>query len=690
MFSTRWLMRIARHPRRVVGLWLVASVCGLVASASLNGLLTSPLNVPHTDSSRANDILLRHFGENIEGSFTVITYRPHETPEQIARTEELMASAARRVPHINVVARRAVLGAVFLSITTPFDLRHAVSLTPTLRAALSGHGFPEARITGPAALQYDVTPVLARDLRRGEIVALIASCAILLILLGRRWLSLVPLVIALSVIATVTGVVFLLAHAVPMVLYIPNVVALLALGLTVDFSLLMLQRYRHERHVHDRDVALDATLATAGRTVMISSSIVSLGLSTLSGIDVPFLRALGLAGAFVPLVAGLSAVTLLPAIIRLLPDQEIAQQRADGQWWSRVAQGAIRAPRRRAGIAIVLLLLAASPLLNAHVTSSSTDGLPSHLPAAAALNDVARRFGPGIISPSQLVVDWGRAGVADSQRAQKLTTDLGLSLLRDREVFTVAVGEHPPFRDRSGRYSQVLIFGRHAFSSAESAQLVERLRDTIIPHSSLGHTATTYLGGASAQSVDFVHSVYGSLWWIALLVVLLAGFLLWRAFASPLLMVMSLFLNALSVMAALGLMTLLTTSRITTALLGTYQMDALDGWVPVFVIAVLFGLSMDYQVFVISRVSEIRRLGAPTHDAIVSGFSSTGRVITGAALILSAAMSGFVIGHIAGLQEMGLGLGLGVLVDVTVVRALALPSLLALGGDRVWGSDSRP
>jgi RND superfamily putative drug exporter len=193
-----------------------------------------------------------------------------------------------------------------------------------------------------------------------------------------------------------------------------------------------------------------------------------------------------------------------------------------------------------------------------------------------------------------------------------------------------------------------------------------------------------YVGGVPAQGVDFLNTVYGAFPWIVALALVLAYLVLARAFRSLVLPLIAVLLDLVSVGVAYGLLVVVFRFAIGSALLGTYHVSQIEGWVPVFLFAVLFGLSMDYEVFIVSRIRESWMGGSSTSEAIVEGLSDTGGVVTSAAVIMVVALSGLVFGHVAGLQELGVGLALGVLVDAVIVRALLLPSLMALFGTYIW------
>jgi len=690
----RWTVAVVRRRVLVVCLWLIASALGLLSASGLTGLLTSPLSVPNTESAVANRILLHHFGENVEGTFTVVLPISHSNTHEIARAEALINDAARHVRGGRVSAQKAVFGLLYTNINTSLNLQSAAAQTAQLRRALASAGLGGALVTGPPALQHDLTPVLTADLRRGELLGVLLAIILLIVVLGLCWAVAVPLVVAGATIAVDIGVVFLLAHQVTMVLYVPNVIQLLALGLAIDYSLLIVHRFRNELAKEGSDVegALVATMATAGRTVITSSAIVAIGLAILIAIPVPFVRSLGAAGLVVPLVAVAAALTLQPALLALIGQRGVlplARKRPvrsdvmEGRW-AHLARAVVARPRRTLAGSLVFLALCCAPLLWLQLTPGSTSALPQSLPSARALALLSARIGPGVISPVQVVIDFAHAHRTSTSSVAASTLALATRILDDPEVFAEAIGAHPPFVDATGRYEQIIVSGRSEIGAEASQRLVRRLRVKYVPEARLGAGVRAFVGGAPAQGVDFLDSVYDSFPWIVLTALVLATLVLARTFRSLVLALVSMALNLLSVAAAIGLLVLFTRFGVGSTVLGTYQLSQIEGWVPVFLFAVLFGLSMDYEVFLVSRMRESRDTGASTTEAIVTGMARTGGVVSAAAVILAGAMCGLVFGRVAGLQQLGVGLALGILVDATIVRALVLPSLMTLLGPWNW------
>ena len=240
------------------------------------------------------------------------------------------------------------------------------------------------------------------------------------------------------------------------------------------------------------------------------------------------------------------------------------------------------------------------------------------------------------------------------------------------------------FNDRTGRYAVVVVPGKHEYGTPQAQAFVHRLRGEIIPGAGFPDGVTVIAGGGPPQGVDFLSKAYGVFPWVVLVVLVLTYLLLLRAFRSWLLPLKAVLLNLLSVAAAYGVLVLTFRWGAGRDLLGLYQINQVEGWIPIFLFAMLFGLSMDYEVFLVSRMRESWDHVPDNGRAVAHGLEWTGRIVTAAAIIMVAAFSGFMVGSIVGLQEFGLGLAVAILLDVTLVRMVLVPSLMALLGRYNW------
>jgi len=587
---------------------------------------------------------------------------------------------------------RPVSGIVYGNINTSLDLQQAAVATTDLRRALQRSGLPTAYVTGAPALQHDITPILASDLRRGELLAVVIALILLSLVLGVSVSLLLPLLVAACTTLAALAVVFLLAHRFLMVLYVPNLVQLIGLGLAVDYCLLIVHRFKEELEDAELSVtdAIVTTMATAGRAVIVSGAAVAIGLSVLLIIPVPFVRSLGFAGLVVPIVSIGAALTLQPALLSVLGRRATTSfgvRRAPRErtpWWSLLAGAVRRRPVVVLAGSTALLVGLAVPVLWLQLTPGSVVAIPQNLQSGNALALPRDRVGPGVITPIEVVLDAGAPGKARTRAVSDGSLRLARELLGDPEVFVVAIGSRAPYVDSTGRYSRVFVVPRHDFGDEATQHLVSRVRSRYLPAAHLPPGVRVYVGGAPAQGVDFLARVYGAFPWIVLLILALAYLVLLRAFRSVLLPLIAIVLDAISVAAAYGLLVAVFRFGVGAKVFGLYHVSQIEGWVPVFLFAMLFGLSMDYEVFIVVRMRESYDAGAGTSQSIIDGVARTGGVVSAAAVILVGALSGLIFGHIAGLQELGVGLALGILVDATIVRGLVLPSVMTLLGRWNW------
>ena len=687
----RWTRTVVRHRVLVLVVWLALALLGLTANGALNSRLSTSLGVPGTESAQANQILAAHFHENVEGSFTIVV---PQNGQRATTIERRVATAVRVVPTGLILQAKSISGVLYLEADTNMDLVHAATWTQRLRAALVAQGLSHAMVTGPAALQNDVTPVLRGDLRRGELVAVLLAFAVLIAVLGLCVAVAIPFVVAAATIATSLLVVYLLSHLMSMVLYVPNVLELIGLGLAIDYSLLIVHRFRAEmRRAPSTTDAIVATMDHAGRTVMISGVAVSVGLATLLLVPVPFLRSLGAAGVAVPLVSIAAALSLQPVLLSLLGARGLRSVGFGGLMgerdrlassWSSTTRLVLRFPRRTLLVALVLVALLSTGLWWLQLTPGSLRAVPSSLPSAQADLFMEHHVGTGVITPVQVVVTAPPGENWRSAALQRLQARLGTVILGEPEVSDVAVGITAPYVDPSGRYTQIFVVARDQFGAAATQRLITNIRRHDVAAAALPPGFQVVVGGAAAQGVDYLSRTYGAFVWIVALAMVLALFILWRAFRSLTLAALAVLFDLISVAAAYGVTVAVFRFGFAASLLGTYRVDQMEGWVPVFVFAMLFGLSMDYEVFIVMRIREARESGLSSDEAIIEGLARTGGVVSAAALIMVFALSGLVLGHVAGLQELGVGLAAGVLIDATVVRGLILPATLSLVGERSW------
>ncbi len=688
----RWTRVVLRFRVVVVASWVGVLVLGALSTGALPALLSNSLAVPGTDSERARTILRENFHEADDGTFTVI-FRGSSRPSRAERSrlERRLADAARAVP----TARPGELrdGSMpFADIRTALSLPQAKTHTDDLRHALRASGGRPALVTGQPAIQRDLDRIFASDLQRGELIAIVVALVALVLVLGVSPTVLVPFAVAAGSVAATLGAVYLIAHEVSMVTYVTNLVALIGFALAVDYSLLVVFRFREEL---DRggttDDAIGRTMASAGRAVVVSGLAVALGLGLLVFMPVPLIRSLGVGGLLIPLASIAAALTLLPVLLSLLgrrgarryPAARRSASVEEGAW-ARLARIVMRRPLLFLATGTAVLLAAAAPALALELTPGSISAIPRSPESVRGYELLRKSIGAGDITPVYVVVDTGEPEGTRQAPVRRAVDRLADAVFRDGETKVVASGTDDPYVDPTGRYVRLAIAGRHEFGAPETRQLVDRLRQRLVPAAGFPEDVHVVVGGAPAQGVDFLDRAYGAFPWLVAALLALTYLVLLRAFRSLLLPLKAVLLNLLSVAAAYGLLVVVFRWDVGAGLLGLRHADAIEGWIPIFLFAALFGISMDYEVFMVSRMREVWDETGDTVRAVAGGLQRTGRVVTAAAAIMVGAFLGFAAGDVSALQQFGVGLALAVLIDATIVRAVLLPSLMTVLGPYNW------
>lgn len=640
----------------VVTIWVALALFGFYANANINSLLTTSITVPGSQSAKADQIIESAFGETTEGAFSIfVTFDKKATKNEVAILQQKIVMVAKEFSDSHLVQNRAINGVLYANLQTPYNLQNAAEVTAQLRKSLINIGISNAKVSGPPAIKYDVSPILEKDLQRGQLVAIAVALIFLFLTLRSIWSMLVPLIVAITTISTSIGIIYLLAHKMLMVLYIPSIVELIGLGLAIDYSLLMVHRYK-----------LDGDIKKTQRTILISGSTVAISLATLTLVPVPFIRSLGIAGMTVPLVAMLATTTLQPALLSYLGTEGPKPRFATNQFRS-FAEFIVKRPVPVLLISLALLAIPTSQLTNLRVTPSSLSALPANLESAEAIKIATDRAGEGIISPIQVVIK-----LPDVSDVNMARIKLAGQIAENKDVFAVATDRS--YVDQSGKILRVFVISKN--NLGDSQQLVRYLR-TISNDFPAG--TEIFIGGAPAQGFDLVEKIKRTFPLIAIFMVTLSFILLRRFLSSLLIPIKAICLDLISIGAAVGAAVFFMSNGI-----GVYKLEQIEIWTLLFIFSVLFGLSMDYEVFIVSRIRESYLENKDNNQAIIDGLANTGGVVTTAALIMVSALTGFVTGHFAGLQELGVGLIAGISIDATIIRLLLLPATMVLLGKWNW------
>ena len=695
---------VIRHRAVVLGTWLVLFALGGLAASNLSSLLSNQFSVPGSESQRGLDILRDKFHQRSDGAFTLVVQSSGGALSPLTVQAAAQRAASQLTDGKPGPVQRAAPGVLYAQINTSLQNAKASDRTEAVRSAIGRIPGAQVYLTGFPALNHDEQPLYSQDLARGELITLPVVVLVLGFMFATLGGILVPIAFAMITIPTTLGGVWIAAHLLSMATYVTNIVELIGIAIAVDYSMLVVFRYREELgRQRDPEQALMVTMATAGRATLFSGSTVAVGLALLAFMPLPFIRSMGIGGLLVPLVSIAASATLLPALLSLLgprvnwrpivPRSVLARRAAaDTGMWTRLARTIMRRPIPVLLASAAVLLAIAAPALGLKVTGGDNRSTPGGTNATEGLFLLERTLGPGSLSPHQVLVDTGRPGGALSAPVRAAELRLVALLRADPAInpsSVLAPALLPSARahaasllDSTDQIVQIRASGYIDSGTEAAVALVHRIRDRYVPAAWIpGGVLVT---GAAEFGVDFLAKAYGAFPWLVMAVLVISYFLLLRAFRSVILPIKAVLMNLLSVTATYGVLVLVFQHGLGHTLLGMHSSPQIEGWIPIFLFAVLFGLSMDYEVFLLSRM---REEWDHTHDnehAVAYGLQHTGRIITAAAIIMIAAFSGFGFGRFVGLQEFGVGLAAAIFLDATLVRALLVPATMKLLGRWNW------
>lgn len=685
----------ARHPWRTVGIWAAAVLVSLVLAATVLGGLTSDGHVVGaTPSSRAQALYDQVNPAAGRQPTEVVVVRSASTAADTAAFHAEvthLAAQLRSLPGVTAVTSDVSPGSPLVAAdghAAVVTLREAAdsdsaAVVHQVQAADGVDGY-RVTITGQHTVNSDASTLAASDLQTGEMeFGLPIALIVLMLVFGAVASGLLPVLMAVLSIAVGMGIASILSTEFHLSTFIINMMTAMGLALGIDYSLFIVSRYREERAAgHLRDDAIRRSAATAGQAVLFSGTTFAIALVAMFLVPTNVMRSLAAGAIIVGVVSVATALTLLPALLALLGDRIDAgrlprRRRSSGVQESDRWRVLVAAVVRRPAVATVavgaLLVLLAVPATGLHLGQSGVATLPGSAVAKQGYLALERSFPTVTPTPVEIVAEGNPSSVRQGLERldARLSADpaFGPGVLQGAQSSPVQTLTVPIQGD--------------AGSSADVARVAD-LRARQIPAAFAGTRATVLVGGQTASTADYFHAV-STPTPIVLLFVLAASFvLLLLAFRSPRVALVSLLLNLLGVGAAYGLLTLVFVHGVGAGLFGFERVTAIDAWVPLFLFSVLFALSMDYQVFIMSRVKERFDLTGDARDAVVHGVSSTARIITGAALIIIVVFAGFAQGQLVMFQEMGFGVAVALLLDATLVRLVLLPALLTLLGARAW------
>jgi putative drug exporter of the RND superfamily len=543
-------------------------------------------------------------------------------------------------------------------------------------------------VTGEETLDHDFNLLSQEDLENGELkFGLPAALIVLLLVFGAVVAGLVPLLMAIVAIIVALGLSTLLAQYFELSVFLVNMLTGMGLALGIDYSLFVVSRYREERGQGRHELAaIEASGATASRAVLFSGSVFVIAMFGMLIVPNSIMRSLAVGAIAVGIVSVVAALTLLPALLGLLGDKVNALRipivgrgsyqasNPEGRFWGRIIRRVLRRPGLSLALSTGLLVALALPVFRIDIGTSGVSALPDRFASKQGFEALARDF-PGLTTdPAEIVVS-NASGAGVGQALAELRTTLAAD---------PRFGDGELERSADGEVAVLSVPVAGDPSASEATNAVRELRSEIVPEAFQGTGAEALVGGQSSEDIDYFDSVIDPAPYVIAFVLLLTFILLTVVFRSIVVAGTAVALNLLSVGAAYGLLVLVFQEGVGAGLLGFQQTDTIEAWVPLFLFSVLFGLSMDYQVFLLSRIRERFDQTRDTTDAVTFGVGSTARIITGAALIIVAVFSGFARGDLIMFQQMGFGVAVALLIDATIIRSVLLPSAMKLLGDWNW------
>ena len=547
-------------------------------------------------------------------------------------------------------------------------------------------------ILGEASIAAATNKLSQEDLLRGESIGGSVALVILVLVFGGLVAGVLPVILAAVSIVIATGIVAVIGNIYQLSFFITNMVTMIGLAVGIDYTLLIISRYREERNKdYDKYESIRRTASTASRSVLISGITVMLALMGIVIVPTLVFVSLGIGALIVVIVSVSVSLTLLPAIIGLLGDKinslkvpflNRAKIKSDditnsGNFWVRFAGYVMKAPIISLVLVLAILVPISMQSFSIVTGVNGIDTLPEDLDIVKAYTILNEEFSYGSISTQDIVI----SGTFDPVNLNNSVANLNELIQPDPDLIEIL---GVPQVNESNNVALVRIATESVVGSSKSKATVERLRESIVPQAFVGMDANVYVSGEHAFYADFYKIINDFTPYVFGLVLSLSFILLMMTFRSIVIPIKAVLMNLLSVGVAYGLLVIVFQKGYGNEVFGFQQTDVIEAWIPLFLFCVVFGLSMDYHVFLLSRVKEFY---VKTNDNALSvsyGLSSTATIITGAGLIMVAVFGGFALGEMLMMQQIGFGLLVAIFLDSTIIRIILVPASMKLLGDYNW------
>jgi RND superfamily putative drug exporter len=695
----------ARHPWRVVFTWISIFVVLIGLNAAFHGKLINDFKIPGSDTQKATDLITAKFGGQKGAALRVVLASKDGQPLD----SEAHAAAVHRMLVASAASQRSLADdpTDVSAITNPlgsgstqladsgkiayFDVQYdrtgfelprsgVVSVEDQLRSIADAAGM-QVEFTGEAE---SAPPTQGSS----DIIGLVAAFVILMVLFRALVPTMIPLLFAITAVLGAFLILFLAARLTHFNTITEILVPMIGLGVGIDYTLFIVTRFRQFLHdgLSPQDAAAAAG-ATAGRAVIFAGVTVAISITGLALIGLDFITKLGIGSALGVLTAVLLANSLLPAVLSLLggkidrgrlglrpvDESREGQARTPVAAWGRFVS---RNAKIVLPVVLVVLLLLASPILAVRLGLADSGTAPKDQTTRKAYDLLSSGFGPGFTEPIPVVIDMQ----SDHAAATKLETAL-------KAVPGLAQVDKPIYNKKKTALATVAIvnsYGKYKPQDSKTDDLVTLLRHTVIPRTLAGSTAHAYVSGSNAAFTDIGHRIFSHAPWFLLYIIGITFLVLAMAFRSAVIAVKAALTTLLSALVGFGVLTLVVQQGHGMGFLGLDRTGPIESFVPPIAFAILFGLSMDYEVFLMSRIREERVHGDNTIDAVKDGVAAVGRVIVAAALIMSSVFFSFLLSPDRVSKEFGLVLGVAILTDALLMRLTLVPALLTVLRGKSW------
>ncbi|WP_244200466.1 MMPL family transporter [Micromonospora arborensis] len=691
----------ANHPWLAITAWLCFVVASVVGGSLVGTVQATPQNSLHGELARADRIeQAGAFPDTPAAESILITARAGDLDLQRAQAVAIDLSARMRVlPEVAKVAdpvtspdRDAVLVEVEMTgSANDADARVGPRLEATTQAQ---QRYPDLWVeqVGSASLGKALTETLAADFVRAELISVPVALLILLFSFGALIAAGVPVVLALSAVAGAMGLAQFASHIFPAGELVSSIILLIGMAVGVDYSLFYLRREREERaRGHDHRSAVEIAAATSGHAVLVSGVAVLVAMASLFLVGDNTFSSMAIGSLLVVGVAVVGSLTVLPAILVTLgrwvdrPRVPFLGRRIHraqrSRFWAAALRPALRAPLVTLVISVGALVIVAVPALDMNLKKPTSTDLPRSIPILRTVDRLAQAFPSNDLGTSHVVAV--RTNAAGGPAVERELTELSRRITGDSRF---AQDRPPTVRrsaDRTVFLASVHVSG--ATDSGAATQSLRRLRGELLPQT-VGTVADTEwaVAGRTASDADFRDRMAAALPLVVAFVLAMTFLIMLVTFRSVVVALTSILLNTISVAASYGLLVLVFQHTWAEGVLGFTSNGAVVSWLPLMLFVILFGLSMDYHVFVVSRIREAVQGGVPTRQAIEQGIVSSASTVSSAAIIMVAVFCVFATLSVVEFKQLGVGLAAAILIDATIIRAVVLPSLMRLLGEANW------